>query len=66
MINKQKLCSIALILAAMILMLVSIVCAAPYAYIINSGSNNVSEIDIATNTTEVSNSDSHSYKAKVS
>jgi hypothetical protein len=50
MINKQKLCSIALISMAMILMLMSIAGAAPYAYIPNSGSNNVSVIDTATNT----------------
>src|ERR1035437_9644431 len=49
MINKQKLYSIALISAAMILMLVSIAGAAPFAYISNLGSNTVSVIDTANN-----------------
>jgi len=49
-INKRKLCSIALISTAMILMLISITDAAPFAYIANSGNNNVSVIDTATNT----------------
>jgi hypothetical protein len=39
MINKQKLYSIALVSAAMILMLVSIVGAAPFAYITNQASS---------------------------
>ncbi len=50
MINKQKLSSIALVSAAMILMLMGIAGAAPFAYITNDFSNNVSVIDIATNT----------------
>ena len=50
MINKQKLYSIALVSAAMILMVVSIAGAAPFAYITNNASNNVSVIDTATNT----------------
>src|ERR1035437_3733405 len=49
MINKQKLYSIALISAAMILMLVSIAGAAPFAYISNIASNTVSVIDTANN-----------------
>jgi YVTN family beta-propeller protein len=49
MINKQKLYSIGLVSAAMILMLISIAGAAPFAYISNSDSNNVSVIDTATN-----------------
>jgi uncharacterized repeat protein (TIGR01451 family) len=47
-INKHKLCKIALVSAAMILMLVSIASAAPYAYITNYGDNEVSVIDTAT------------------
>jgi YVTN family beta-propeller protein len=50
MINKQKLYSIALVSTALVLMLISITDAAPFAYITNSGSNNVSVIDTATNT----------------
>ena len=50
MINKQKLYSIALVSAAMILMLLSITSAAPFAYITNFGSTTVSVIDTATNT----------------
>ncbi len=50
MIKKYKLYSIALVSSAMILMLVSITGAAPFAYIANSGNNNVSVIDTATNT----------------
>jgi YVTN family beta-propeller protein len=50
MINKQQLYSIALVSAAMILMLVSIAGAVPFAYITNYGSGNVSVIDTATNT----------------
>src|ERR1035437_7227856 len=50
MINKQKLYPIALVSAAMILMLISIAGAAPFAYITNNASNNVSVIDTATNT----------------
>jgi YVTN family beta-propeller protein len=49
MINKQKLYSIALISAAMILITVNIAGAAPFAYITNSQNNNVSVIDTATN-----------------
>src|ERR1035437_6274707 len=49
MINKQKLYSMTLVSAAIILMLASIVGAAPYAYITNSVSSNVSVIDTATN-----------------
>ena len=48
MINKQKLYSITLVSAAMILMMVSIAGAAPFAYITNSDSNTVSVIDTAT------------------
>ncbi len=47
MINKQKLYSIVLVLAAMVLMLVSIAGATPFAYIANG--NNVSVVDTATN-----------------
>src|SRR5271157_1946700 len=50
MINKQKLYSIALGSIAMILVLMSIAGGTPFAYITNSGSNNVSVIDTATNT----------------
>jgi YVTN family beta-propeller protein len=50
MITKQKLCSIALASTAMILMLMSIAGGTPFVYITNSGSNNVSVIDTATNT----------------
>jgi YVTN family beta-propeller protein len=49
MINKQKLYAIALISIAMILVLLNIADAAPFAYITNSGSNTVSVIDTATN-----------------
>ena len=48
MINKQKSYSIVLALGAMILMLVNIAGAAPFAYIANG--NNVSVVDTATNT----------------
>jgi len=48
--NKHKLCSIALVSIAMVSMLISIAGAAPFAYIPNCGSNNVSVIDTATNT----------------
>jgi YVTN family beta-propeller protein len=48
-INKQKLYSIAFVPAAMGLMLISIAGAAPYAYITNSVSSNISVIDTATN-----------------
>ena len=50
MINKQKLYSISLGSTAVILVLVSIAGSTPFAYITNSGSNNVSVIDTATNT----------------
>ncbi len=46
---KNKLYSRALVSTAMILMLVSIAGAAPFAYITNYGSNTVSVIDTATN-----------------
>ena len=49
MINKQKLYSIALVSIAMILVLVSIAGAAPFAYIPNSNSANVYVINTATN-----------------
>ena len=45
---KNKLYSIALVSTAMILILVSTAGAAPFAYITNTGSNNVSVIDTAT------------------
>lgn len=47
MTNRIKLYSMALILTAMIFMLVSIADAAPFAYITNHNSNNVSVIDTA-------------------
>jgi YVTN family beta-propeller protein len=50
MINKRRLYSIALVSTAMILMLMSIAGAAPFAYITNQGSNTVSVIDTATGT----------------
>ena len=51
MTNKQKLYLIALVSTAMVLMLISIAGAAPFAYIHQTcGSNNVSVIDTATNT----------------
>ena len=50
MVNKKKFYSIALVSTAMILLLVSIVGAAPFAYITNTDSYNVSVIDTATNT----------------
>jgi uncharacterized repeat protein (TIGR01451 family) len=55
MINKHKLYSIAVVSAAMILILISIASAAPFAYITNNGNNSapgntVSVIDTATNT----------------
>jgi YVTN family beta-propeller protein len=49
MLNKKKLYSIALVSIALVLMLINITDAAPFAYITNSGSNNVSVIDTATN-----------------
>ncbi len=49
MTNKQKLYSIALFSIAMVLMLVSIAGAAPFAYIPQDIINNVSVIDTATN-----------------
>ena len=49
MISKHKLYSIALVSAAMILMMMNITGAAPFAYITNYGDNNVSVIDTATN-----------------
>jgi YVTN family beta-propeller protein len=49
MINKKKLYSIVLLIAAIILFLVGMASAAPFAYITNSASNNVSVIDTATN-----------------
>lgn len=48
-INNKKLYSIALVSIAMLLMLVSIAGAAPFAYITNSNNNNVSVIDTETN-----------------
>ena len=48
--NNKKLYSIALASIAMILMLVSIAGAAPYAYVPNSGDGTVSVIDTSTNT----------------
>jgi YVTN family beta-propeller protein len=50
MINKKKVVYYSLIATAIILMLVDIAGAAPYAYITNSGSNTVSIIDTTTNT----------------
>jgi len=50
MISKQKLYSIALLSTALVLMLVNIAGAAPFAYITNSVSNTVSVIDTSTNT----------------
>jgi YVTN family beta-propeller protein len=47
-ISKRKLFSIALMSAVIILVLISITDAAPFAYITNSGSNNVSVINTAT------------------
>ena len=47
MINKQKLYSISLVSATLILMLVSIAGAEQYVYISNFNSNNVSVIDTA-------------------
>ena len=49
MINKKKLFLIALVSKAMLFMLVSIVGAAPFAYITNLSSNNVSVINTTTN-----------------
>ena len=46
---KKKLYSIALVLIAIILVLVSTQGAAPFAYITNLGSNNVSVINTTTN-----------------
>jgi YVTN family beta-propeller protein len=50
MVNKKEFYSIALVSTAMILLLVSIAGAAPFAYITNTDSYNVSVIDTATNT----------------
>ena len=50
MLNKKKLYLIALVSTVMILTLVSIAGAAPFAYITNSIDNTVSVIDTATNT----------------
>jgi YVTN family beta-propeller protein len=50
MINKKEFYSIALVSTAMILVLVSIADAAPFTYITNTDSYNVSVIDTATNT----------------
>jgi YVTN family beta-propeller protein len=50
MINKQKLYSIALLSTAMILMLIGVAGAVPFAYITNQVDNTVSIIDTATNT----------------
>src|SRR5208283_1960265 len=50
MIKKHKLYSIALVSAAIILMLISIAGAAPFAYITNFYSNNVAVINTSTNT----------------
>ena len=67
MISKQKLYSIALVSAAMGLMLISIAGAAPYAYITNSVSNNVSVIDTATNqVTATVNVGSYPYGVAIS
>jgi YVTN family beta-propeller protein len=49
MTNKQKLYSIVLVSAAVILTLVNIAGATPFAYITNGESNNVSVIDTTTN-----------------
>jgi YVTN family beta-propeller protein len=49
MINKHKLYSITLMSAAILLMLISIAGAAPFAYITNQNSNNITVIDTATN-----------------
>jgi YVTN family beta-propeller protein len=49
LINKQKLYSIALASTAMIFMLISIVDAAPFAYITNQADSTVTVIDTATN-----------------
>jgi YVTN family beta-propeller protein len=49
-VSKQKFIQITLVSAAIILMLISIAGATPFAYITNSGSNNISVIDTATNT----------------
>ena len=49
MLDKQKSCSLAFISAAMVLMLLSNACAAPFAYITNQVTNSVSVIDTATN-----------------
>jgi YVTN family beta-propeller protein len=50
MINKQKLHKRIIFLISMILVLVNITDAAPFAYITNSGSNTVSVIDVNTGT----------------
>ena len=49
MLNKQKLYLLALVSTAVILTLTNIA-SAPFAYITNYGSNNVSVIDTANNT----------------
>ena len=49
MVNEQKLCKIALLSAAMILILTSVTGAVPLAYITNYGDNSVSIIDTTTN-----------------
>jgi len=50
MINNKKLYSTVLASIAMIVMLVSIAGAAPFAYVANGGDNTISVIDTATNT----------------
>ena len=54
MVNKKEFYSIALVSTAMILMMVSITSAAPFAYITNTDSHKVSVIDTATNTVTAS------------
>jgi len=49
MISKHKVYSIALVSAAMILMMMNITSAAPFAYITNYDDNNISVTDTATN-----------------
>src|SRR5271157_108240 len=49
MSTKQKLYPIALVSTVLILMLISITYAAPFAYITNEGSHSASVIDTATN-----------------
>ena len=48
MLNKKS-CILALTSLILILIMVSIVCASPFAYITNSGNSTVSVIDTATN-----------------